>query len=425
MKPEFDDPTFTAWLLGEATQEEAAAWEQRLREDEALQRERAEAQSFVSALEQTMSQSVPMLDLGQREKVLSLARSRDLSQHLPTLPPAPRRKWSAWVLATAAMVTMGVWLGLQYPSRSGEGVLSYQQVTREIALLPSDDGGFPDGTGEQERALTVAGGGSPQAQREEMWHQQASEFLRLVAQRVAEEPIPEARELPMARSRNFVDSRKHPVASLPTRIGVSSWSWTKRSILEKGRKPAAPLVRVEEWIQAFPLQKGSRSSVDGLLLRTVVATPVAGSEAQRLILLSLTNTSHSAKKVEWSYRSPSSCRYRLVGFDAASRGRSDVARALGPGECLQVMIEIKDAAASADLGEVIGRSGGKPLKWQLSALDNASDEAEFYQLLTLIAADFRGQAVDRAMVRSLLEKQELLHLSPDRAEAVSLMKRWF
>jgi hypothetical protein len=422
MKPHFDDPTFTAWLLGEATPEQTSAWEQALREDAAVQREREEAQAFISMIERSLSDCAPVLDVTQRDKVLSMARSRDATDSPNVVVTRGRRRWIPWTLATAALAMMGLWLGSQYPVRSRVGDLSYSQVSREIALLPSDDGGFPHGKGPASEQVTAVGGSNLAEKRHEMWQRQPSEFLRFVAQRVAEEPLPQSKELPKAVPRQFVEASDHPVATLPTRVGMASWSWVKRAALEQGQKPASNLVRLEEWIQAFPLQSGLSQEADGLSLRAAILP--AASSSNTVVVLSLTNQSKASQSVEWSYMAPSLAQYRLIGFASAVRGGLS-SRLLAPGEKVQVMIEIKNLADATFCGQVSCRSQGREFMLPLSLSAIATQDADFYRLLLLVAANLQGQKADLFVIRALIEKLEQQHLTPERAEAIGLMKRWF
>lgn len=423
MKPEFDDPTFTAWLLGEATQEEASAWEQASREDAAVQCEREDAQAFMAMIERMLSDQMPVLDVAQRDKVLSMARSKDATDAPNAVVVSRGRpRWIPWTLATAALAMLGLWLGSQHPMRSRVGDLSYSQVTREISLLPSDDGGFPDGQGSASDQVTAVGGSILAEKRTEMWQRQPSEFLRLVAQRVAEEPLPESRELPKAVPRQFVEASSHPVATLPTRVGMASWSWVKRVALEQGQKPSPSLVRLEEWVQAFPLQSGLSKDADGLNLRAAIFP--AASSSNTIVVLSLSNQSKQSKSIEWSYLAPSLAQYRLVGFSSAVRdGLSS--RLLAPGEKVQVMLEIKNLTDATSCGQVICRSNGSEFSLLLSSNAVAQQDADFYRLLILVASHLQGQEADRSVIRTLIEKLEQQHLPPERAEAIGLMKRWF
>ncbi len=422
MKTTVDSPEFTAWLLGELPREQAAAFERAVAADPAMQLAAREQQQFLQQIGGLLGGAPASLDGRQREKILSAARSRDAVENVVVPISRGTRSWGWISLATAAVAVMGVWLGWQNPLKAGKGSLSLQEVTREIALLPADAAGFPqDSSGASGGTTTAVGGGNTAAQRDALWNRQPDEYLRVMAKRIAADPLPTATELPALRDRGFVEASQHPVAPLPLRIGTSSWSWIKRSVLEQQTLPHPSMVRVEEVINAFALPSGNEASVAGCTARTMLID-ASSSTATKRVLLNLHNGNKGAQAIEWSFVAPAGSRYRLVGFGA---GNSQAATtvSLPQGASVLVMLEVQQPADATTWGDlrfrINGQEGFLPVQ---SGWGDAVDGA-FFSLLADYCAWLRQPSGPQAPLLETVARLEKLSLTSEQLTAVSLMKK--
>lgn len=423
MNSDFDQHKLTTWLLGEASTEEARAWEKRAQADPALGQWISEQKKWVEKMHRVMADQSQELHEMQRERILKMARSQDAVMKAPS--PTARRSaaWWPWIAGTAALAMMGWWVGIRYPIRVDDDFLSYDQVTREIALLPSTDGGFPRDSSGAAATITAAGGSDLMSQREQMWQSQPAEFLRLVAQRVAHEPLPQASELAPAQPRSWVDSDRVPQAPLPTRVGVASWSWVKREALESSRPLLPSLVRLEEWMQNFPLREGSEQKIDSLVLRTLVIAPSQQDRPSRRVVLSLCNQGTIAKSFDWTYIAPAQSQYRLVGFHAASSRANSTGSLLAPGAWVQLMLEIAPSESIESLGCVRMKVQDQEYEYLVHDTVDQGHEAQFFSLLVDVGdhlALLKGQ--NSIMLTEIAEMESQIS-SPDRREALMILKK--
>ncbi len=424
MKITVDSPEFTAWLLGELPREQAAAVELAIAADPALQVAAREQQQFLQQMSGLLGGSPQALDGRQREKILNAARSRDAVDQVVVPISRSTRSW-AWVsLATAALAVMGVWVGWQNPLKAGKGTLSLQEVTREIALLPADAAGFPqESSGSSSGTTTAVGGGNSAAQRDALWNREPNEYLRVMAKRIAADPLPTAAELPVLRDRGFVEASQHPVAPLPLRIGTSSWSWIKRSVLEQQKLPHPSMVRVEEVINAFSLPSGTEETVAGYTARALLIDPSSTSSTKR-VLLNLYHADQSSQAIEWSFVAPTGSRYRLVGFGAGN-SQAATAVSLPQGASVLVMLEVQQVASDVTWGEVRWRVAGQEgvLPIQSGAGDDV--DASFFSLLVDYCSWLRQPSEPQQSLRETLDQLETKSLTSEQRTAVSLMKKSF
>lgn len=423
MKTTVDSPEFTAWLMGELPHEESAAMERAVAADPALQLAAREQQQFLQQLGALMGGSQESLDGRQREKILSAARSRDAAQVIAMPMKRSARGWGWITLATAALAVLGTWIGWQHPFKSGQGQLAYEEVTREIALLPGDAAAFPNESATDAASTTAVGGGVAQEQRDQLWNRQPDEYLRLMAKRIATEPLPTPAELPATRERGFVSAAQHPIAPLPLRVGTASWSWIKRSIIEEGKLPHPSLVRTEELINAFDFRSGQTMTTEGITARACLFPPQSANQTQRL-LLGLHNATTLPKQVQWSYRAAEGSRYRLVGFGVGATAASSSPQ-LAPGATVVVMLELKDHS-SIDQGGVlqIATQGREEELNLIIPQQNGIDRA-FFSLLVDYASWLKNPKDAPTSLMQAAADLEGADIDAEKRTALSVMRKSF
>lgn len=421
MKTSPDHPDFTAWLMGELPHEQATALEREIAADPAMQLVATEQQEFLQQLTQWMGGSLESLDARRREKILRAARQRDESP-VVALAARPRNRSWGWIsLATAALAIIGAWIGWQFPLQGEKGNIAFDDVTREIALLPSDAPGFPSESSAMPGSTTAVGGSSILQQREEMWTRKPDQYMQQVAKRLASGPIPAPSELPAPKDRGFVSASQHPVAPLPLRVGTASWSWVKRSIVEHGHLPNPSLVRPEEMINAFKFSSGEYVFCEGLTIKAL-ALPRDGGYQK--ILLSMRNGSQKAIATDWSYQSPEKCRYRLIGFGVSSNASHPV-RVIGANSSVTLMLELDLSSDQSDLGKVSCRVAGLEKSLIVSPSVKATADASFFSLLTNYISWLKNPNERPSPLHEQANALESENLSEDQLLALSIMKKSF
>lgn len=420
MKTIVDTPEFTAWLLGELPQDQAAAMERAVAADPAMQLAAREQQQFLQSVTGWMGGAQESLDARQREKIMSTARSQ-ASDVIVAMPQKRSAQSWGWIsMATAAVAVIGVSIGLNHPLKPGKSSVAWDDVTREIALLPTDATGFPEeNQSTQSPSATAVGGTAVSAQRDVLLTRQPDEYLRVMAQRIAAEPLPSAAELPTLRERGFVDASKSPQAPLPLHVGSASWNWVKRSITEQQKLPHASLVRSEEILNAFRFDGGQELQRHGCVVRAEGFA--VGSNRSRLVV-SLRNESNSAQSLTWSYEARPDSRYRLVGFGAPSTTAKSSAL-LAAGSSVTIMLEVEASNPADGLGALIVVSGGREDKLPIAVASSPSAEAAFFSLMTDYAAWLRQPNADSSDLLKAVQAQELLTPTPEQLMALSIIKK--
>jgi anti-sigma factor RsiW len=423
MKTTVDSPEFTAWLMGELPTEESAAMERAVAADPALQLAAQEQQQFLQQLSSLMGGSQEALDGRQREKILSAARSRDASQVIALPTKRTARGWGWISLATAALAVLGTWIGWQHPLKSGQGTLAFDEVTREIALLPGDATGFPDDTSNNGASTSAVGGTAALETRDQLWNRQPDEYMRLMAKRIATEPLPSPSELPALRERGFVSAAKHPVAPLPVRVGTASWSWVKRSIIEQGQLPHPSLVRTEELINAFDFHSGHAETTQGITARTNILSSGSVDQAQR-ILLSLHNSTNEPRQVVWSYQAPAGSRYRLIGFGAGATASAS-SPLLAPGTTVVLMLELKDNPDHSNGGVLSFETQGVKNSMAITTPQQNGVDQAFFSLLLDYAAWLKNPDSSPAALMQATTTLEGFDIDAEKRTALSVMRKSF
>lgn len=419
MKTIVDTPEFTAWLMGELPVEDAAAMARTVAADPALELAAREQQQFLQQLTGLLGGSQETLDARQRDKIMSAARSQ-AEDVIVALPQRNSGRGWGWIsLATAAVAVVGVWLGYQNPLKPNSGGLALEEVTREIALLPSDAAGFPDDSAQGNDSTAVGGNAAAAAQREALLTRQPNEFMRVMANRIATEPLPTAAELPVLSERGLIEQVKHPLAVLPIHAGTASWHWIKRSITEEQKFPHASLVRSEEIINAFAFTSGQVMNHKSFVLHAQGFIRSSGNRAR--IVLSLSNEGKSAAPMAWQYLPPAGSRYRLIGF-AAPSSSTKVPAILAAGSRVTLMLEVEGDFEQELLGSIKLRSGDEEKQMPLSLSFETLDTA-FFSLLVDFSAWLRQPQSGANEISLRIAALEAGALTAEQMTALSIMKK--
>jgi hypothetical protein len=418
MKTIVDTPEFTAWLLGELPADEAAAMERAVAADSALQISAREQQQFFHSLSGMMGGAQTTLDARQREKIMNTVRSESNVIALPAGRAQKKQPWGWITLATAALAVMGVWIGSHNPRKPGTGTLAFEEVTREIALLPSTAPAFPGDSGQTPVATAVGGNSVALARRDDLLMRHPSEFLRVAATRIASEPLPSPAELPALPERGFIEQAKHPQAVLPLYVGTASWHWIKRSITEQQQLPHASLVRSEEIINAFGFSAGQVLESESCVLH---AQGFAHQGNRARIILQLSNKSQTAAPVSWMYEAPAGCRYRLIGFAAPATAAKSSA-VLPAGGRISLMLELETESPIDAMGAILLKAGDGEKRLAVS-MSPPSQDAAFFSLLADFSAWLCQPDQAAAPMLQRIAALESGSLSTEQSTALSIMRK--
>jgi hypothetical protein len=255
-----------------------------------------------------------------------------------------------------------------------------------------------------------------------MWQKRPADFLRLVAQRVAAEPLPNPAELPPRHPRNWLSAEQYPQAHLPIRVGQASWQWTKRNVLERQQKPHPSLVRVEEWIQAMPLGQGVHDTQEGIEIRYAWSSP-ATDESVRYLVLSMQNISGKTQSVNWAFIAPRSSQYRLIGFDSSMSHTTQRNAAMAAGEKVQIMLAVAFQKGSQELGAISFRVSDREFSHSLRETSEDFATVEYYLLLREMAEGLVEGKMDRARLMKQIHSLQSRVQTPEHLEGLMVMKR--
>ena len=423
MKTKLDDPQWTAWLLGELGSQEAAEMERAVAADPALQMAAREQQEFLSQLTSMMGGEVQSLDARQRDAILRSARNRDASvispANLVAMPQKPFRGW-AWVsLSAAAALVLGVLL-MQNLGSGRSGGIAQTQVSREIALLPSDAGDFPVAEGDE--SLTAVGGSNTAQLNQEksaMVQKNPALYLTEVAKRIANDPLPKAAELPEVRDRGLLSAEKHPRAALPIMAGTASWSWVKRSIIEKKQLPSPRMVRVEELLNQFPLAIEANAVLSGVSFHVEAASAVERN-GRHLVAVTMQNHQSAAVSIDAHWLPTLGSRYRLLGF-GGENSQSKNLTLLPAGMATTIMLEVE--ASGPTLGRMELTVGAETLLIDAKVTAQPSDSWEFLRTMVSFADWLRVPSSDASALRNQVQGMDGKITSDEQRTALVVMKQ--
>lgn len=423
MKTKLDDPQWTAWLMGELGPQEAAEMERAVAADPALQMAAREQQEFLRQLTTLMGGEVQSLEARQRDAIMRSARNQDAAVAAPTnitaMPQKPFRGW-AWVSMTAAAaLVLGILL-TQQVGTGGKSGMANTLVTREIALLPSEAGDFPVADGDQ--SLTAVGGSSAAQLNEEksaIVQSNPALYLTEVAKRIANDPLPKAAELPELRDRGFLSAEKHPRAALPIMAGTASWSWVKRSIIEKKQLPSTRMVRVEEMLNQFPLAIEANAVLSGVSFH-VEAALAAERNGRHLVAVTMLNHQSDAVRIDAHWLPAAGTNYRLLGFGGENSQSKNFTR-LPAGMATTIMLEVESSTPT--LGRMDVTVGAETLQIDAKVTSQPSDSWEFLRTMVSFAEWLRAPSSDASVLRNQVQGMQGKTTSDTQRAALVVMKQ--
>ncbi|MCW1885983.1 von Willebrand factor type A domain-containing protein [Luteolibacter flavescens] len=372
-----DDPRLSAWVLGELPADEADAVASAVAADPQLQAAVTELQGVCDFLGGTFA--APSLRPEQREAVRQAGRSTVIEF------PAPKKKagfqqWHA-LLATAAVITLGVFLasqmGQERGADSGMAKLSPPEAGDAPSIRPTVGKGDAQGGSRHVHGIDDASSTA------------LADFSHV--------KLPDAAKLPATPMNQAAD------IDLPLVVGRSSYDWVRGWIQEKNQLPPKEAVRIEELANAFPLPPEEETESFAGLKVACVSMPSRLTGEGRLVGVQIANESNQARRVSWAFRPAAGSRGGLVRVLASTGGAASVPSTLPAGNRTLVLIELTSAAGE-EVGDLVVAADGRSRR--IPAVETKAPSLEQAGLVAAFGIWLRGEGVDDTRLRRILVAAE-------------------
>lgn len=439
MKLQAEDPRLSAYLLGELSEEDAAAVRLEVAGDPALGIALREMEQVQRLLTDALVVDRPMkLSSIQRDAIFAAARYADAEKHVVSFPVVGQKKihWMAPVSVAAAVAVM-VTVLMQVPAKQDliskhvDASFTQGQISMDVATYPAP--GPKDMSQGGSAAQQVGANGATQvvAERREAQERFGDLFLKKASERLASNPLPPEGQLPALSPRLSVDAKAHPSLALPVHAGRSSMHWIVRSIREEGKRPPAHAVRVEEVLNHFVFRtKGTSAMAQGVTL-SAEAMKCPWRPSSTLLFVNLRGAAGQTHQVaaKWNSNLAAVSRYRLLGYSNVTGGRvgEQLPSRLPAGEQTSLMIEIETKGAATDLGAIQWHVDGAvapelAVKWVRH--QDSSEEARFAAFVCAYAQWLSGDTqgvLDAAFIAAMARENVSENLSADRVDFLNLV----
>lgn len=439
MKLHPEDPRLTAWLLGELSAEEAAAVERAVAADPALQLAAKEIGNTQQLLIDSLSHAAPSLLPRQRDLILQAAREAERQSSQATEAPVAARKPVPWLfpLAAAAVLAFAAITLLNLPSTEPRTTgndtkkpAADDRLPMEVALLPAPAPADSANRSNNPRPAASNGLANASEARTRAMQENGDLFLRKVAERLADAPLPPAGTLPPLARRSSANPIEQPDLALPVHAGRASLGWITRSIRGEKKLPPSDSVRLEEILNHFPLRPAGAATVArGVTLSSeTIACPWKPSSV--LLLVSFRGAADSARDVAATFKAnPASVRaYRLLGFaPVAGVPSGPLPSRLPPKTITSLVIEIEPAAPQGNLAAIewsVAGQAAPTLSLSRSADAEPSDDARFAALVCTYAQWLTGESpelIDADLLTALARECASANLAAERTDFLSLV----
>ena len=437
MKLHPDDPRLTAYLRGELTADVAAEVARTAAADPAVGLALRELQGIQSLLSDTLGRAEDALHPHQRSAVLRAAREQDQAGKITPLASARKRGWKSYAIpvAAAALVALGTLILVKLPggqdtnTAGGKSPTGWdREMPLEIALLPAP--GPADSRSAQATGAASGDLAKQAAVRDSALATTGDEFLRKVAERLKQTPVPPAGSLPALTPRGPVSAADQPRLPLPVHAGRASLSWISHSIRTERKAPPANAVRLEEILNRFQLRPaGSATVADGVSVATeTLACPWRPSSV--LVIVSIRGAADGAREVSATFAADPAAvtRYRLLGFaPVAGLPAGKLPTRLPANTTTTVAIEVEPSGIAESLGTIewsVNSRPAAPIPVARAAAAEPSDDARFGALLCAYAQWLAGEQpslIDSSLVAALARETSGPNLPNDRRDFLTLV----
>lgn len=369
MKIEQDDPRWIAYVLGELSAREAKQFDHAIAGDPALKLAVKEIERSQADLLKFLGTESDTLHPRQRSAIMQAAK--DVSNHDQIVSMMPQRKmfnvWT-WPLAAAAVVTATMFI---------------------VTMLPAPE------TGDSDRKV---GNGSNKPS-----------FDEFVA----------------------VENRGQASKSmgLPLIAGNKSLTQITRSIRELGNLPSRQDVRIEEMLNAFPLDtNGIVALLNGASIGAeVVECPWSPSGSLVFVKIRGARDRSAKLSVEFKSNDSSVISSRLLGYEIEenTRDRKSMPQELSAGQ--ETLVAILLEAKSQDLGQLLWSVDGQTapvIELVRDSEKEASSDSRFASLICgfgLWLREEKSEIIDDSLILGLAREVAAESLVPDRYNFLTLV----
>ena len=369
MKIEQDDPRWIAYVLGELSAKEAKQFDHAIAGDPALKLALKEIERSQADLLKFLGTESDTLLPRQRSAIMQAAREASGSGKIVSMKPQ-RKEFNiwAWPLAAAAVVTATMFI---------------------VTMLPAPE------TGDSDKKV---GNGSIKPSFDEF---------------VAVENRGQARKS----------------IGLPLIAGNKSLTQITRSIRELGNLPSRQDVRIEEMLNAFPLDtNGSVALLNGASLGAeVVECPWSPSGSLVFVKIRGARDRSSKLSVEFNSNDRSVISSRLLGYEIEenTRDRKSMPQELSAGQ--ETLVAILIEAKSQDLGQLVWSVDGQTAPMIELVRDSekeASSDSRFASLICgfgLWLREEKPEIIDDSLILGLAREVAAESLVPDRYNFLTLV----
>jgi hypothetical protein len=369
MKIEQDDPRWIAYVLGELSAKEAKQFDHAIAGDPALKLALKEIERSQTDLLKFLGTESDTLLPRQRSAIMQAAREASGPGKIVSMKPQ-RKEFNiwAWPLAAAAVVTATMFI---------------------VTMLPAPE------TGDSDKKV---GNGSIKPSFDEF---------------VAVENRGQARKS----------------IALPLIAGNKSLTQITRSIRELGNLPSRQDVRIEEMLNAFPLDtNGSVALLNGASLGAeVVECPWSPSGSLVFVKIRGARDRSSKLSVEFNSNDRSVISSRLLGYEIEenTRDRKSMPQELSAGQ--ETLVAILIEAKSQDLGQLVWSVDGQTAPMIELVRDSekeASSDSRFASLICgfgLWLREEKPEIIDDPLILGLAREVAAESLVPDRYNFLTLV----
>ena len=392
-----DDPTLTAYALGELSAADAAAVERAAAENPALQATIGETREIQQFLTARLTSPADKLLPQQRENIRRSARATDTSGKIISFP-------RAWLIpAAAAVLALAAFIVIRRPR--GEPTPVAVTLPAPVSIAPIE-------------APAIS-------------------------------PPPPAPVLPPAVQSSSMAAADFPTLQLPILTGKPDLASISKSIRSDQQLPPRSAVRLEEILNAFPLRLNgvaaiSRSAANNwhpdnrdsgmsahvaTLSTEMIACPWKPSAT--LLFISLRGNPRSACDVRMIYHANPNgvARYRMLGFTPADGPlAASMPTRLAADASTTLALEIESSKPGGDLGSLEWSTDDQAAP-SISLIHkndaDPSDAARFAALVCSYAqwlAGEQSEIITPAMVSALARETASPTLPADRAEFLELIE---
>lgn len=402
MKLHPEDPRLTTYVLGELGSEEAAAVEQAVAADPALQAEVAGIRNARQFLTDRLAGCEEKLLPAQRENILRNARASSKTGGITSFV-----SFQIWLIpmAAAAVLVLATFILMWMPEEPKA------TAATSTTVAPSPPAPTVETVVEPVKPET---GGSGFAQR------------------------------------GAVSPTVFPTLELPVRPGKSNLDMVANSIRNEGRLPAPDSVRLEEILNHFTIRLTGTASIarsaannwhpdtrdSGMsthvatLSTELIACPWKPSATLLLVSARASSLKDSDVKISFRPDPAAVLRYRLLGFtggDGNPAGKPSTR--LPAGAVVNLAIEIEPSVSGGLLGSLEWSADGNnapPIPLTLNKDVEPSDDARFGALVCTFSQWLSGEQkglIDAEVVAALAREIASSELAADRADFLVLIDK--